>query len=133
MMRELARKLRNNLTDAEKHLWYYLRNKNLEGLKFRRQVILGKYIVDFICFEKRLIIEVDGGQHVDNKQSDIVRDAWLGSQGFRVLRFWNNEVLENRDGVILKILSVLQPPPPPGSSPGQALAPPARGGENTRQ
>jgi very-short-patch-repair endonuclease len=125
MMRELARKLRNNLTDAEKHLWYYLRNKNLEGLKFRRQVILGKYIVDFICFEKRLIIEVDGGQHVDNKQSDIVRDAWLESQGFRVLRFWNNEVLENRDGVILKILSVLQPPPPP--------APPARGGENTRQ
>lgn len=120
-MRELARKLRNNLTDAEKHLWYYLRNKNLEGLKFRRQVILGKYIVDFVCLEKRLIIEVDGGQHVDNKQSDLIRDKWLESQGFMVLRFWNNEVLGNRDGVILKILSVLQPPPP--------LASPASGGE----
>jgi very-short-patch-repair endonuclease len=103
----IARKLRNNLTDAEKHLWYELRMKNL-GVKFRRQVAIGKYIVDFACFDPKVVIEIDGGQHA-NSQTDLVRDSWLASQGFKILRFWNNEVLENRDGVLLNIKDVLTP------------------------
>lgn len=96
-----ARKLRNNLTDSEKFLWYILRANNL-GFKFRHQALIGKYIVDFVCYEKNLIIEIDGGQHAGS-QSDKARDEWLRSQGFEVLRFWNNEVLENREGVLSKI------------------------------
>jgi very-short-patch-repair endonuclease len=97
----LAKNLRNNLTQAEKHLWYVLRVENL-GVKFRRQAPIGKYIVDFVAYEKKLVIELDGGQHYES-EDDKVRDEWLQSQGFTVVRFWNNEVLENRDGVVLKI------------------------------
>lgn len=106
---KIIRKLRNNLTDAEKYLWYVLRMKNL-GVKFRRQALVGNYIVDFVCYDKKLIIEIDGGQHVNN-QTDGIRDFWLKSQGFKVLRFWNNEVLENRDGVLEKIMQGLNPLP----------------------
>jgi very-short-patch-repair endonuclease len=102
----LSRKLRNNLTDAEKYLWYVLRAENL-GYKFRRQEPIGSYIVDFVCYEKKFIIELDGGQHYQN-EDDKVRDEWLKLQGFMVLRFWNNEVLENRDGVVLKIMEYLK-------------------------
>ena len=102
----IARKLRNNLTDAEKHLWYILRAENL-GAKFRRQAPIGKYIVDFVCYDKKLIIEIDGGQHVALKK-DITRDFWLKSQGFMVLRFWNIEVLKNREGVALQIMDILK-------------------------
>ena len=97
----VARDLRNNLTEAEKYLWYMLRVNNL-GVKFRRQAVIGQYIVDFVCFEMKLIVEVDGGQHADN-QKDQVRDQWLREQGFEILRFWNHEVLKNRDGVLQKI------------------------------
>ena len=103
-----ARKLRNNLTEAEKYLWYFLRFKNL-GVKFRRQAIIGKYVVDFVCFERKLIVEVDGGQHSQSAR-DNVRDEWLGSQGFEILRFWNNDVLGNRDGVLEKIVEYLTSP-----------------------
>ena len=96
----VARKLRNNLTEAEKRLWNYLRYKQLDGLRFRRQQHLGSYIVDFVNFEKRIIIEVDGGQHNENPQSDIKRDNWLKKQNFEVLRFWNNEVIENIESVL---------------------------------
>ena len=106
----LSRKLRKNLTEAEKYLWYVLRAENL-GVKFRRQAPIGNYIVDFVAYEKNLIIELDGGQHYGSAD-DKVRDKWLASQGFKVLRFWNNEVLENRDGVILKIIEYLKQPPP---------------------
>lgn len=106
LLTPIARKLRNNLTDAEKHLWYVLRANNL-GLKFRRQEPIGNYIVDFIYYEKKLIIEIDGGQHFDSTD-DKIRDEWLRSQGFIVLRFWNNEVLENRDGAVEKIKEYLQ-------------------------
>ena len=102
----IARKLRKNLTDAEKHLWYVLRVNNL-GFKFRRQALIGKYIVDFVCYEKKLIIELDGGLHYGSAD-DKTRDEWLKSQGFKILRFWNNEVLENRDGVLLKIIENLK-------------------------
>jgi len=100
-----ARLLRNNLTEAEKYLWYELRCSNL-GFKFRRQGIIGRYIVDFVCYERKIVIEVDGGQHMaDNR--DIERDKWLDSQGFKILRFWNNEVFENREGVLLRIKQYL--------------------------
>ena len=103
----VSRRLRNNLTDAEKYLWYMLRYKNL-GAKFRRQAVIGRYIVDFVCYEKRLIIEVDGGQHADRK-IDLVRDNWLKKQGFNILRFWNNEVLGNREVVLDVIAKFITP------------------------
>ncbi|TSA46337.1 endonuclease domain-containing protein [bacterium] len=102
----IARKLRSNLTRAEKALWYILRAENL-GFKFRRQAVIGKYVIDFVCYERKLIVEVDGGQHADSK-SDKIRDEWLQLQGFKVLRFWNNEVLENRDAVVEKIIEYLK-------------------------
>lgn len=107
---EIARKLRNNLTDAEKYLWYLLRIKNL-GYKFRRQAQIGQYIVDFVCYPRKLVIEVDGGQHAAHHAEDTLRDAWLKSQGFTILRFWNNEVLGERNGVIEKITKCLNDTP----------------------
>ena len=101
----IARKLRKNLTEAEKSLWYVLRLNNL-GAKFRHQAPIGKFIVDFVCYEKKLVIELDGGQHFGSKK-DIERDDWLKVQGFKVLRFWNNEVLNNRDGVVMEIQKYL--------------------------
>ena len=88
----IARKLRSNLTDAEKLLWKHLRLRQLHGYKFRRQFPLGSYVVDFICLEARLVIEVDGGQHVERSVQDERRTEWLRQQGFTVLRFWNNQV-----------------------------------------
>jgi very-short-patch-repair endonuclease len=96
-----ARKLRNNLTEAEKKLWYYLRNKNL-GEKFRRQQPIGPYFPDFVCLNKFLIIELDGGQHFASA-TDKPRDDYFKKEKFKVLRFWNNEVLENIEGVLTKI------------------------------
>lgn len=99
-----ARQLRKNMTDAERRLWQHLRSKQTLGYKFRRQEPIGSYIVDFVCYEKKLIIEVDGGQHLEKQaEYDKARDAWLKEQGFTVLRFWNNHVLGNTDGVLLRI------------------------------
>ncbi len=103
-----ARQLRNNMTDAERHLWQYLRNKQLNGHKFRRQFPIGNYIVDFICLDARLIIELDGGQHVENQTYDQTRDQWLKDQGFRILRFWNNDALSQTDAIVEKILGNLE-------------------------
>jgi very-short-patch-repair endonuclease len=103
---KLARNLRKNPTEVERLLWRHLRAHRFFALKFRRQQPLGKYIVDFICFEKKFIIELDGGQHATDRLNDAERDAWLKSQGFHVLRFWNNEVLSNMDGVLQKILLI---------------------------
>ncbi len=115
-----ARNLRKNLTEVEKKLWYWLRRQNLHGTRFRRQAPMGRYIVDFACYEPRLIIELDGGQHSEQTVYDAKRDDWLRSQGFEVLRFWNNEVNENLEGVIQVImerLSMLHPPPHPNPPP----------------
>ena len=101
----ISRRLRNNATPAEKYLWYALRQDAL-GVRFRRQEIIGQYIVDFVCYNKRLVVEVDGCQPLDNRD-DMLRDAWLRTQGFTVLRFWNNEVMSNRDGVVEKIKECL--------------------------
>ena len=97
--RQAARKLRQNATDAERALWLQLRAARLGGHKFRRQAPIGRYIVDFVCFEASLIVEVDGGQHADRQRQDAQRTAWLASQGFRVLRFWNTEVLGAMEAV----------------------------------
>jgi len=93
-----AKKLRNNLTEAEKKLGYFLRKEQF-GVKFRRQQPIGKYIVDFISFDASLIIELDGGQHSARQSYDLARDVFLRNEGYTVLRFWNNEVMENMEGV----------------------------------
>jgi len=115
-----AKKLRSNLTDAEKKLWYWLRCQNLQAASFRRQAPIGSYIVDFVCYEPRLIIELDGGQHASNQSYDAKRDAWLRGEGFAVLRFWNNEVIKNTGGVletILNHITILKQPPLPNPPP----------------
>jgi very-short-patch-repair endonuclease len=102
-----ARQLRRNATDAEIRLWSRLRRKQLAGFRFRRQHPLGSYIVDFFCPEARLIVEVDGGQHGEENAHDARRTEWLEARGYRVVRFWNNEVLSNTDGVLTTILVAL--------------------------
>jgi very-short-patch-repair endonuclease len=94
----LARRLRRDSNQAEQKLWRHLRSRSLGGLKFVRQNPIGPHIVDFVCREKRLVIELDGGQHAESDR-DAVRDRWLAEHRYRVLRFWNNEVLENIEGV----------------------------------
>jgi very-short-patch-repair endonuclease len=93
-----ARELRQRMTNAERKLWYALRDRRFARFKFRRQVPVGRFIADFVCFERRLVIEVDGGQHAESVR-DQWRDRWFAANGFRVLRFWNNEVLKNLEGV----------------------------------
>ena len=102
-----ARSLRRSSTDAERRLWTALRDRRLTKYKFRRQHPIGAYIVDFACTRHALVIELDGGQHADNA-ADARRTAWLESEGWRVVRFWNNDVLGNVSGVIEAILGALQ-------------------------
>jgi very-short-patch-repair endonuclease len=110
-----ARQLRKQSTDAENALWYHLRNRQFIGYKFRRQQPLGDYIVDFICLEKHLIIEVDGSQHQEQIHYDKERTKWLESQGFSVLRFWNNDVLSQMGAVQEAIWQALQEYPHPST------------------
>jgi very-short-patch-repair endonuclease len=105
-----SRLLRRNATVAEQRLWYRLRSRSLYGSKFVRQEPVGPYIVDFVCREQRLVIEVDGGQHCENEQ-DVARDQWLRNHDYRVMRFWNNDVIENIGGVLETIASALQGSP----------------------
>ena len=99
----LAKTLRKRSTDAELILWQRLKARRLEGIKFRRQQPIEDFIVDFLSFEKRIIIELDGGQHAEDRQKDRERDKLLTKAGFKVLRFWNNEIFENLDGVLERI------------------------------
>jgi very-short-patch-repair endonuclease len=103
----LAKRMRTGATDAERKMWQLLRAGRLQAHKFRRQQPLGDYIVDFVCFDKRLIVEIDGGQHLDNSDSDAIRTAWLESQGYRVKRYWNHDVLKQPDIVAEDVLRVL--------------------------
>ena len=98
----LAKNLGKQSTDTEQALWKHLRAKRLEGLKFKRQQPIGNYIVDFVCFERKIIIELDGGQHSQPEQiqKDREKDRWFKRQGYNVLRFWDNEVLKNTKGVL---------------------------------
>jgi very-short-patch-repair endonuclease len=114
-----ARELRNKPTEVERFLWRHLRLRQIDGYKFRRQRPIGKYIVDFVCLEKFLVIEVDGGQHDAENFYDTERDSWLRSQGFTVLRFWNHEVLSGTEEVLAVIQKALSTPPP-SSSPASA-------------
>ena len=98
-----ARALRGQQTDAEKRLWSRLRRKQVAGARFRRQMPVGPYIVDFACPSARLIVEVDGGQHGSDSKPDTRRDAWFHARGWRVLRFWNNQVLAETDSVVDEI------------------------------
>jgi very-short-patch-repair endonuclease len=106
----VARKLRKRSTLTECHLWRHIKNRQIDGFKFRRQQPMGRYIVDFINFEKKLIIEVDGGQHAVNASYDKERDRWLRSEGYEILRFWDNEVFDNLEGVLTRIRQHLLPP-----------------------
>lgn len=103
-----ARALRKTMTEAERKLWYLLRSRRFSGFKFRRQVPVGPYIADFLCFEARLIVEADGSQHVESAH-DLQRDAWLGAEGFRVLRFWNHEIFTSQQMVEDTIFAALSP------------------------
>jgi very-short-patch-repair endonuclease len=118
--------MRANPTDSERRLWSMLRNHRLPGVKFKRQHVIAPYIVDFACLERYLIVEADGGQHVDNR-SDVRRDQFLHHCGFAVLRSWNNDVLNNSSGVFETICAALHAPHPPTAS--QRVPPSPRGGE----
>ena len=120
-----AKALRSNMTDAERKLWYHLRAHRFMGRKFKRQKPLGNYVVDFVCMEEQLIIELDGGQHADAVEYDRQRDTWLRSQGYTVLRFWNNEMLSEPESVLERIrvaLSVECPLPSPSPASGRGGA-----------
>ena len=116
--RQFTKSLRQNMTDAEQLLWRHLRAHRMDGQKFRRQQPLGPYIVDFVHFGLRLIVEADGGQHVDSDH-DATRDAWLRNQGFTLLRFWNNDILHNTDAVLESIWNATRAgtPSPPAPLP----------------
>jgi very-short-patch-repair endonuclease len=102
-----ARRLRQDMTDAERKLWSILRMDQMQALRFRRQVPIGPYVADFVCHEARLIIEVDGGQHDLSSDMELKRTRFLEGEGYRLIRFWNNEVLANLDGVYTTIIGAL--------------------------
>src|SRR3990167_9076020 len=110
MLNKFKKTLRTNQTDAESRLWYHLRDRRFQGWKFRRQHILQGYIVDFVCLERKLVIELDGGQHAEQEAYDTRRTRVLEKDGFKVIRFWNNEVLTNTEGVLEMILNTPHPP-----------------------
>ena len=115
--------LRQNITDAESSIWRILRLAQMDGHRFRRQVPFGQYIADFVCYNARLIIEIDGGQHERSSPDEAKRTRFLENQGYRVLRFWNNEVLSNLEGVRAIIARELRHHPHPNP-------PPSRGREH---
>lgn len=124
-MNEHIKELRRNMTDAGNCMWYYLRNRRLSGYKFIREHAIGPYIVDFVCREKKLVIEVDGSQHLDATLYDAKRTHYLECCGYRILRVWNDEVFKNIQGVMELVLQLLKKVPnPPPSSP--ALLPRGR-------
>lgn len=108
-----AKDLRKDSTDTEKVLWHCLRAKQIAGLKFRRQQPMGNFIVDFVCLEKRVVIECDGGQHAFQAEKDKKRDQWFEKEGYKVLRFWDSDVLNNTEGVLEAILKACQISPSP--------------------
>lgn len=108
-----ARGLRKVLTDAERLLWSQQRRRRILGYKFKRQLVLGPYIVDFACLERKLVLELDGGQHLEQREYDLRRSQWLKERGFRVLRFWNHQVFQELEAVVRVIQNALDFPPSP--------------------
>ncbi len=102
-----ARSLRRHMTDAERKLWRALRSRQFQAVKFRRQVPVGPYVADVLAYDRRLVVEVDGGHHAGSAY-DVERDRWLSANGFRVLRLWNNDVLDNLDGALTVIAEALR-------------------------
>jgi very-short-patch-repair endonuclease len=114
---KLQRRLRKNMTDAERRLWRTLQRRQVGGFKFRRQHPFGDYVIDFVCLEAMLAVEVDGGQHSENAREDAARTEHLERAGFRLLRFWNNDVLRDTEAVTEAIWKALRSPPPSQPSP----------------
>ena len=114
------------MTDAERKLWFALKDRRFAAFKFRRQVPVGRYIADFLCFESRLVVEVDGGQHAESVR-DVERDDWFARSEFRVVRFWNNDVLQNLEGVLTSLAAELNKTPHPSSRLRSTPPSPARG------
>ncbi|MCK7578045.1 MAG: endonuclease domain-containing protein [Chromatiales bacterium] len=126
-LRSVVRRLRRQQTDAEKRPWHYLRDRQCGGYKFRRQVQIGRFIVDFVCLDSKLIVEVDGGQHLEQRQQDDSRSRDLKSRGFRVLRFWNHDVLNDTAAVLEAIHQALMTPSSPALLPeGEGRGEPPR-------
>ncbi|MDP2618933.1 MAG: endonuclease domain-containing protein [Hyphomicrobiales bacterium] len=125
-----AKRMRSTMSDAERALWQRLRAHRFRGLGFRRQVPVGPYIADFVCQEARLVIELDGGQHgvAGEVLHDRRRTAWLAGRGYRILRFWNDEVLKNMDGVLRRIEEELRDTPPSRSTASRRPDLPLKGG-----
>jgi very-short-patch-repair endonuclease len=124
-----AKKLRSNMTNAERRLWYRLRARRFGGIKFKRQAPIGPYIVDFACLSRKLVLEIDGGQHAGN-EADLIREQKLREEGFKVLRFWNNDVLKRTDTVLELVMAALkddQGSPSPGALPRATLSPRGEG------
>ena len=121
-----ARRLRLNSTSAELRLWNRLRARSIEGHKFVRQEPIGPYVVDFVCREKRLVVEVDGGQHSESEQ-DRLRDQWLTKHNYRVMRVWNNDVMSNMAGVLEAIAAAIRVETPPHPDRSAILPLPASG------
>ena len=113
-----AKQMRLNPTEAERKIWYALRDNRFAGYKFRRQEPIGRYIADFVCYSPRIIVEVDGSQQIENTH-DQLRDRWFESQGFIVLRFWNADVLSGLEGVLTAIGEAIKSHPAPGTPPGR--------------
>jgi very-short-patch-repair endonuclease len=125
VLRDRAKSMRSEPTPAEHRLWQILRAKRLAGYKFKRQLAIDDYIADFVCVQRRLIVEADGRQHCESEY-DAVRDAYLKAHGFRVLRFWNDDIFDNEEGVLTSILNALQAPLPARLR--RASPPPLKGG-----
>ena len=125
-----ARDLRSRATDAERALWRALRQRRFDGCKFRRQQPLGPYIVDFFCLERRLVVEVDGAHHAEQRDYDDARDTWLRSRRFRVIRFSDREVLTALESVEQAVWVALAEEPPPPPSPIKGEGADTRGGAN---
>nr|WP_298259504.1 endonuclease domain-containing protein [Bradyrhizobium sp.] len=126
--------MRSEMTDAERVLWIQLRAHRLNGLSFRRQVPIGSFIVDFACHEYRLIVELDGSQHANDREArrDRLRQAWLNAKGYRVLRFWNTDVLRHRESVLEAIIETIARSTPPSRSAKPTDLPLKGGGEASR-
>ena len=108
--RDFARRLRRDMTDAERRVWARLRHNQLGGFRFRRQHPLGPFVVDFVCLEQKLVVELDGGQHAEAVDADASRTRWLNDRGYRVLRFWNHQVFEEWDVVEAEVWRLLNDP-----------------------
>ncbi|HXI99882.1 MAG TPA: DUF559 domain-containing protein [Micropepsaceae bacterium] len=113
LARNHARTMRHQPTEWEKRFWSRVRDRRLGGYKFKRQMLIGPFIVDFVCIERKMVVELDGGQHTDNKDYDDNRDAFLKSKGFRVIRVWNIDIPEHIDDVLEMVFAALETAPSP--------------------